>query len=135
MNHSVENKNLSELVLGIPGFSYPDLHDPHRLRDLTAVFDRGVEQADKDLFAAFQAYRACAGEDMAPERISELLVEMAPHVGHFIARLFNIEAAHAEQREHIKAEFGHVFVFKNDIIGQLKSRFKKEKIETWDIPA
>lgn len=84
-------------TLGIAGFTYADLYDASRLRDLTLVFDRSAQEKDPDLFEAFQTYRNCLGAGMAPEHISDILVKMAPLVGEFVAWLFHVEAERARQ--------------------------------------
>jgi len=135
MNHHFETQDTAGLALGIPGFVYSDLHDPARLCDLLEVFDRTLQQKDAGLFAEFEAYRKCQGEGMAPEGISELLVKMAPHVGEFVARLFDVSEDRAAQMCSIRSEFDSIFGFRNEIVGKLAARFKGETIEDWDIPA
>ncbi|MGZ8931643.1 MAG: hypothetical protein ACXW0O_11690, partial [Methylosarcina sp.] len=82
------------LTLGIPGFSYPDLYDAARLKDLMDVFDASVKKHDVVLFDKFEAYRQCQGDGMEAEAISDLLVKMGPYVGQFVARLFKVEGEH-----------------------------------------
>jgi len=48
----------ARLELGIPGFSYADLHDPLRLPALTAAFDAALEASDAELFARYRDHRA-----------------------------------------------------------------------------
>ena len=48
--------------LGINGYTYADLHQPLRLRDLHKTFEDSVQQHDAELFAEFQAYQRCQGE-------------------------------------------------------------------------
>ena len=38
-----------DFPLGLPGFRYSDLYDPARLADLSAAFDRALQDADPDL--------------------------------------------------------------------------------------
>lgn len=121
-----------DMPLGIPGYSYSDLHRHNRLRDLLVTFDESVRQQDPDLFSEYEAYRDSRGEGMSPQAISDLLVRIAPFVGHFIARLFNIEAEHSSQQKAIRDEINTIFVFRNEIIAKLKSRYKNEDISTWD---
>ena len=82
---------MSDLVLGLPGYTYPDLYDSGRLKDLADAFDREVQQQDPGLFAAFEAYRLSQGSDLKPEAVSEILVGMArttrrPHAALHTAR-------------------------------------------------
>ena len=122
------------LVLGIPGFSYEDLHAPARLRDLLDVFDAEFKAADAAAYARFAEYRACQGEGMAPEAISDVLVEAAGHVGHFIARLFGIGAEQESRRRHVKAEFDTIFRLKHELLEGLPKRFKGQDPATWNQP-
>ena len=135
MTQAINSNALTSLTLGIPGFEYKDLYDAKRLSELMVCFDQSVKQHDPDLFAELTAYRACAGEGMKPEEISELLVRLAPLVGTFTARLFNVSDVRDQQIKHIRSEFDAVFVYRTEIIGKLASRFKGQSIEDWDISA
>jgi|GEM_PF-5290443 len=120
--------------LGIEGFTYPDLYDPHRLKDLAAAFDRHVEGSDPQLLEEFTHYRASQGEGMSPEKVSELLVRMAPYLGGFLARLFRIEEQRSMQMEKIRTEVETVFRYRESIVGkEAPKRFKREKVDAWDI--
>ena len=70
----------NNFALGIPGFNYADLYDSGRLKDLLDVFDATVKKRDADLFNRYADYRLSQGEDLTPEALSELLVQMAPYV-------------------------------------------------------
>ncbi|MBM4200698.1 MAG: pyridine nucleotide-disulfide oxidoreductase, partial [Gammaproteobacteria bacterium] len=115
---------MTELVLGLPGFTYPDLYDSARLAELSLAFDRHVEECDPELFGVFRDYRACAGAGMEPEAVSDVLVRVAPHVGAFVARLFRVEATRDEQLRAICSEFDTVFVYRNEIVATLDKAFK-----------
>ncbi|MCC7413247.1 MAG: FAD-dependent oxidoreductase [Gammaproteobacteria bacterium] len=120
------------LTPGIPGFDYADLHDPARLADLLATFDAEVRTRDPALAAEFAVYRSSGGAGMEPRRISDLLVRMAPQVGDFVARLFQVEAEHAAQRQAIRAEIDSVFVYRNRIVGKLARRYRPNAWREWD---
>src|SRR5262245_21883701 len=75
---------------GIRGFRYADLHSPERLRDLYETWERGLADTDPALHARYVAWRA--GARPAPQELSALLVEVAPHVAAFVARLFGVTA-------------------------------------------
>jgi NADPH-dependent glutamate synthase beta subunit-like oxidoreductase/NAD(P)H-flavin reductase len=135
MTQQINTNDLTKLTLGIPGFEYADLYDTQRLADLLAVFDQSVQKHDPELFAELAAYRACNGEGMAPEQISELLVRTAPYVGTFVAELFKVSDVRDQQISHIRSEVESVFVYRTEIIGKLASRFKGQTIEGWDIGA
>ena len=135
MTQQINTNDLTKLTLGIPGFEYADLYDTQRLADLLAVFDQSVQKHDPELFAELAAYRACNGEGMAPEQISELLVRTAPYVGTFVAELFKVSDVRDQQISHIRSEVESVFVYRTEIVGKLASRFKGQTIEGWDIGA
>jgi len=81
----------AELVLGEADLTFPDLFVPAKLADLTARFFARFAKSHPDAFAQFDAYRACKGEGMTPEAVSEALLAAAPHVGSFVAELFQVE--------------------------------------------
>ena len=68
------------MKLGIPGYTYPDLHDPERLASL---YDRFCEhlQADAPVFwTEWDAYCRAPDEPRPPIALSNLLINMAPPV-------------------------------------------------------
>ena len=123
------------LELGISGFEYADLHRPGRLLDLMAVFDDSVKQHDADLSAAFQAYRDCQGEGMAAEAISDLLVRMAPYVGTFVARLFDVSGEREAQMADIREQFTTLFSFRSEVVAKLKALLRGEDAADYDLDA
>ena len=82
----------ADLLLGIEGFTYADLHEPRRLADLTRRFDAGLRASDAPLFEAFDAWRRDPSR-LGPVEQSHLLVKVAPHVSRFVATLFGVGAA------------------------------------------
>ncbi|MBV9495004.1 MAG: hypothetical protein JOZ54_12215, partial [Acidobacteria bacterium] len=74
--------------LGIAPYSWHDLHNPHRLRDLAGTFDRFVERNDASLYARFDAYRSAMQSGTAHGGLSTpdeaaLLIAVATEVGSF----------------------------------------------------
>ena len=124
----------NNLILGIPTFTYADLYDATRLKDLMDVFDESIKKHDVELFDKFSAYRQNQGESLKPEEISELLVEMGPYVGQFVAKLFNVSTQHQEQADKIKDEIGTIFTFKNEVVEKLGVVFKGQDTSEWKIP-
>jgi NADPH-dependent glutamate synthase beta subunit-like oxidoreductase/NAD(P)H-flavin reductase len=120
------------LTLGIPGFSYPDLYDPKRLSDLLSAFERFVGERDPDLLSEFCAYRACQGEGMTPQAISDVLVRVAPYLGQFLARLFGIEEIRAAKRDLVKKELETVFRYRQEIVEEAVKRLGEES-RNWDL--
>ncbi|TPQ28312.1 FAD-dependent oxidoreductase [Methylomonas koyamae] len=135
MTQQLNTRELTQLTLGIPGFEYKDLYDSKRLADLLTVFDQSVKHHDSALFDEIAAYRACGGDGMKPEDISELLVRTAPLVGTFVAKLFNVQDVRDKQISHIRGEFDSVFTYRTEIVGNLAKSFKGQTIDGWDIAA
>ena len=122
----------NNLTLGIPGFNYADLYDPARLNDLLDAFNASVKKHDADLFNRYADYRQSQGDGLTPESLSELLVQMGPYVGQFVATLFNVTKQHQVQAEKIKDEFATIFAYKNEVVGKLNLAFKDQDVSTWD---
>ncbi|NOR70097.1 MAG: pyridine nucleotide-disulfide oxidoreductase [Methylomarinum sp.] len=125
--------NSDTLILGIPGYDYADLYKPEKLSELSGEFENSVKTHDSILHAEFIKYRNCQGEGMSAVQISELIVNMAPLVGSFIAKLFNIDESRIKQINRIQHEFDHVFVYRNEIVSKLEKYFKQENITSWNI--
>jgi NADPH-dependent glutamate synthase beta subunit-like oxidoreductase/NAD(P)H-flavin reductase len=122
----------NNLVLGIPGFTYSDLYDSNRLKDLLDAFDTSVKKHDAELFNRYVDYRQNQGADLTPEALSELLVQMGPYVGQFVATLFGVTEQHQEQAAKIKDEFATIFAYKNEVVAKLNLVFKDQDVSLWD---
>ncbi|NOR79783.1 MAG: pyridine nucleotide-disulfide oxidoreductase, partial [Methyloprofundus sp.] len=94
---------------------------------------QSVKAQDSALYTEFTEYRSCQGEGMSAVQQSELLVRMAPILGAFIAKLFNIDDSRIKQINRIQHEFDHVFVYRNEIVSKLTKHFKQESISGWNI--
>lgn len=103
------------LEIGIPGFTYSDLYDPHRLRELTDLFHESLAASDPPLRERFDHYRSTLGEDMTPEAISEVIVDVAPHLSAFISELFQVRDEHGRMRRAVESE-NVVFIFKREFV-------------------
>ena len=106
--------------LGLPDFTWSDLHDYARLQDLAVAFDRFLEESDEALFQRFEAYRAAVqagvphgGLDTPKE--SELLIGVSRPLAAFLTRLFETDdsAVRARtERDSQVARFKKEFVAK-----------------------
>jgi NADPH-dependent glutamate synthase beta subunit-like oxidoreductase/NAD(P)H-flavin reductase len=121
------------LTLGIPSFTYADLYDAARLKDLLDVFDGSIKKHDVELYNKFAAYRQNQGEGLKPEEVSELLVNMGPYVGQFVAKLFNVSEQHQAQGIKIKDEIDTIFTYKNEVVEKLGVVFKGQDTSDWPI--
>ncbi|HEY1693715.1 MAG TPA: FAD-dependent oxidoreductase [Polyangiaceae bacterium] len=107
------------MPLGLPGFTYADLHDPLRLAELAGLFDRWFSAESSEHHARFEAYRACKGEGMSPTAVSEALLAAAPYVGHFVAKVFGIEKEAQQFRDMVR---------RNDPLWRFKKDFAKKRL-------
>jgi NADPH-dependent glutamate synthase beta subunit-like oxidoreductase/NAD(P)H-flavin reductase len=105
----------AELVLGIDGFSYEDLFEPLRLRDLHGVFDAWFKERAPEAHAAFERYRGCRGAGMTPQDVSDALIAAAPHVSAFVGKLFRVEAELDAFRAKVQSD-DPVWRFKRDFV-------------------
>ena len=102
------------VLLGIDGFTYADLYDPARLRDLHDAFCAQTAARDPGLWSRWEAYRAAPDAVPVIER-SDLIVRMAPHVSGFVAALFRVEEA-ADAIRRATALLDPLFRFKIDFV-------------------
>ena len=123
----------TRLVLGIPGFSYGDLYEPTRLTALLTAFDESVRAHDAESFAAFERYRSCRGEGMTPEAISDVLVRMAPYVGGFVARLFNVDKQREQTMADTRDVMDTIFLFRAEVAAKVETKFKGVDPNTLDV--
>jgi NADPH-dependent glutamate synthase beta subunit-like oxidoreductase/NAD(P)H-flavin reductase len=121
----------NNLTLGIANFTYADLYDANRLNDLAVVFDESVKYHDADLFQRFADYRS--GAPLAPEQISQVLVDVAPYLGKFVAKLFNVTEQHQAQASYIQDEIETIFTYKNEVVEKLGVIFKGVDSSDWKI--
>ncbi len=115
MNDGVKD----DFALGIPGFSFADLYEPRRLRDLHAAFWKFAADCNPEITARFATV---ANESATKPQTAEVLIEVAALLGDFVARLFNIR----DDVERLSAETLNtekIFQFKQDF---LKARVFKQ---------
>ncbi|MEP7234363.1 MAG: FAD-dependent oxidoreductase, partial [Ignavibacteriota bacterium] len=103
------------LQLAIPGVSYPDLYDPIKLAELHRTFLAGIGQIDAPLLQRWEQYSTGGGVGLTPIEISQILIDMSPHVGSFIARLFGIEKGRKAGMDLARRE-KVIFKFKLEIL-------------------
>ncbi len=101
--------------LGVPGYTFGDLHDPERLASLYERFCEEVEAADPALWHEWEAYRSAPDAPRPAIALSNLLVTMAPHVSRFLTRLFQIQPS-VDALTHITRDQDDLFRFKVDFV-------------------
>ena len=78
--------NVASSTLGVPGYTFADLHDPEQLSSLYERFCEEAAAADPDLWRDWDAYRQAPDAPRTPLALSNLLIGMAPHVSRFVRR-------------------------------------------------
>src|SRR5215213_9854165 len=123
----------TDFQLGIEGFAYGDLYRPGRLRELAAAFYAGVEREDAGLHARLTEYVNSRGENLKGTKAeSELLIEAAPHLSRFVARLFRVEGERERLAEGIRAQ-DPVFQFKQFVQRRATKSFPAERAAALDV--
>src|SRR5689334_17786196 len=125
---SVPPRPVVEPQLGLPGLTYRDLFDAKKLPVLAARFDAFArEHTGAEVWERFERYRATRGEGMAPEEISETIVAIAPHLGAFLARLFDIEGERDRLLD-LAARESVIFRFKREFVKKRVAKRSKTEI-------
>ncbi len=101
--------------LGIPGFTFADLHEPERLASLYQRFCEQVQADHPSLWRDWDAYRSSPDAPRPPIALSHLLVAMAPHVSRFVARLFRVEGDSTDLAVETRVQ-DDLFRFKIDFV-------------------
>src|SRR5215212_11365696 len=125
----------ADFPLGIEDFTYGDLHRPERLRALAEAFYAEVEREDVALHARLAEYVNSRGENLKGTKAeSELLIEAAPHLSRFVARLFRVEEERERLAEGIRAQ-DPVFQFKQFVQRRATKSFPAERAAALDVEA
>lgn len=99
-----------DFSLGIAGFSFADLYEPRRLRDLHAAFWTFASQHDATLATRFEAL-----SQASKPQTSEVLIDVASILGQFITTLFDI-AGDVERLTDDTLNYEKIFQFKQDFL-------------------
>ena len=81
----------SNTPLGVGGFTFADLHQPARLRELYDRFAAHVKAVEPELWPQWSQYREVP-ESLSAIARGNIVVAMAPHVSRFVAELFSVAA-------------------------------------------
>src|SRR5262249_9816169 len=110
----VREENVSHVnpSLGLAGFSFSDLYDPLRLRDLHAAFWKFAAERRPGIEARFAGV---AGHSLTKPEHSDVLIEVAGLVGEFLSRLFEIDSETRRLRDET-LELEKIFQFKQDFL-------------------
>src|SRR5687768_16585545 len=103
-----------ETALGLTGFTFADLHQPARLRELYFRFVEQVKRTEPELWTEWERYGEVPGSLTNIAR-SNLIVAMAPHVSRFVSVLFGV-GADAEALVAQTRAYDTLFRFKIDFV-------------------
>ena len=106
---------VASTALGVPGYTFADLHEPERLASLYERFCEEAAAADPALWTEWDAYRRAPDAPMAPVALSNLLIAMAPHVSRFLKRLFDVDTPASAIAASTRAQ-DDLFRFKVDFV-------------------
>lgn len=116
----------ADFSLGVDGFSFADLHDPLRLRDLHDAFWKFVGGRDPQLNERFAGLSAAS---VSPPERSEILIAVAGHLGAFLAQLFQI-IPDVDQLRQETLDLEAIFQFKQDFLkARIFKRFGEPALE------
>src|SRR5262245_34475639 len=114
MDHTTSAPS-SGMPLGVPGYTFADLHEPERLSSLYDRFCEEVQSADPALWREWDLYRRAPDAPRSPVALSNLLMAMAAHVSRFVVRLFEVSSSAAGLAAATRAE-DDLFRFKVDFV-------------------
>src|SRR5215510_13457595 len=114
MDHTASAPS-SGTPLGVPGYTFADLHQPERLSSLYDRFCEEIQSADPALWRQWDAYRHAPDQPRPPVELSTLLMAMAAHVSRFLVRLFDVNSAASGLAAATRAE-DDLFRFKVDFV-------------------
>lgn len=108
-----------QLELGFKSYTYGDLFNPLKLKDLAEEFDTFYLENYPQGFVAFDTYRKSKGEGLKKTEIAEILIETSKTLELFIIKLFKIEK---------EAYLIHEIFHNEERIMRLKREFIKKGI-------
>src|SRR5262249_12266775 len=114
MDHTASAPS-SGTPLGVPGYTFADLHDPERLSSLYDRFCEEVQAAYPARWREWDRYRRAPDEPLPPVELSNLLIAMGAHVSRFLVRLFEVGSAAGNLATGTHAE-DDLFRFKVDFV-------------------
>ncbi len=122
------------LRLNLPSFSFPDLFQPDKLAELTDLFYAGVRLQNPELFERFDAYRKVGGANYDVTETSAILVDMAPYLDAFVAKIFGVEEE-MKTKKIIAGRERILFKFRRDFFNRRAlKKYNEEQAKSLDGP-
>ncbi len=120
-------KSTHNIVLGIDGFSYSDLFESAKLKELADIFYAEVAEKEPVLYHALSKYIAACGHGFERRVESKILTDTAPFLSDFIARLFGITRDRSWLENQILVQ-NPVWKYKFFVQRRAAKKFKAEQI-------
>lgn len=124
-------KNNTDFLNPKSGYSYEDLFDPERLKDLTEDFYIYYAKNDVKNFETYSRYRDSNVHGFSNPEISNILINSSIILNDFLIDLFQLEN---EQTKFVReTEFEKkILEFKNILQKKILKKFKKEDLQNID---
>jgi len=117
----------TDIKLGIDGFTFPDLFDARRLKDLADAFYAEVNAKEPVLGSALSKYIANGGNGYERKVESKILTDAAPFLSDFIGRLFRISGERTELHDAIAVQ-NPVWQYKFFVQRRAARKYKPEQL-------
>jgi hypothetical protein len=101
-----------DFPLGVSGFTFADLYQPRRLRELHRAFWEFASSRNPDITARFQTV---ADEAITGPSVSEVLIDVANLFGAFVTQLFQI-GPEVDRLADDTRSYEKIFQFKQDFL-------------------
>ena len=131
IKENIAANNSYNFKLGIVGYSYSDLYDARKLKEIAEKFYAEIEEADPVLHDALIKYIEVRGENYESRVESKILTDSAPYLSDFIARMFNI----SHERELLKQEIlqqNPIWRYKFFVQRRAIRNYKEESLEDFN---
>jgi NADPH-dependent glutamate synthase beta subunit-like oxidoreductase/NAD(P)H-flavin reductase len=120
------------LHLNLPSFHFADLFQANKLAELTDIFYAEVRAQNPALFERFDAYRKVEGANFDVTETSAILVEMAPYLDAFVAKIFGVEEE-MKTKKIIAGRERILFKFRRDFFNRRAlKKHNGEQAQTFD---
>ena len=117
---------IDDSLPGLVGFTYADLYRPARLHELAEVFYQELNSHDAELHGKLRAYIAAEGARYTQKDEAEILVNAAPYLSAFTARLFGVVQERQQLVDNIKVQ---------DPLWTFKTFLTRRAIKTFPVEA
>jgi NADPH-dependent glutamate synthase beta subunit-like oxidoreductase/NAD(P)H-flavin reductase len=125
------SETMADLKLGVEGFTYSDLFDAVKLKELAEKFYAEVAAEEPVLGEALAKYIDRRGVGLEKRAESKILTDAAPFLSAFVARLFGIEKTRDELARKILRQ-DPIWRYKFFVQRRAAKKYKKEDISRED---